>query len=73
MVRKTIIRTFQATNKRNLSREDFDMDKNESLKKKAESLFLSRTKNALRADYVKAKLDKTQQNSKCMLFGEREE
>ena len=29
--------------------------------------------NAIRTNYVKAKIDKTQQNSKCSLCGERDE
>ena len=43
------------------------------IKKETKSLLIAAQKNAIRTNYVKAKIDKTQQNFKCSLCGVREE
>ena len=40
---------------------------------KKESLQIAVQKNALRANYIEAKIDKMQQNSKCRLCSDRDE
>ena len=37
------------------------------------SLLIAAQNNAIRTDHIKARIDKTQQNSKCMLCGDRDE
>ena len=43
------------------------------LQRETESLLTAAQNNAIRTNYVKAKLGKTQQNSKCRLCGDRDE
>ena len=43
-----------------------------NLKKEIESLLISLQNSAIRINYVKAKSDNTQQNSKCRLCAERD-
>ncbi len=38
-----------------------------------ESLLIAAQNNAIRTNHTKARIDKTQQNSKCMLCGDRDE
>ena len=45
--------------------------RNEKLKWETESLLTAAQNNAIRTNYVKAKIDKTPQNSKCRLCGDR--
>ena len=44
-----------------------------NLKRETESLPIVAQNNAIRTNYVKAKIDKTQQNSRCRLYGDRNE
>ena len=44
-----------------------------SVKKETESLLIPAQNNAIRTNYVKTKIDKMQQNSKCWLPGDRDE
>ena len=44
-----------------------------NLKREAESLLIAAQHKALRTNHIKARIDKTQQNSKCRLCGERDE
>ena len=44
-----------------------------NLKRETKSLLIAAKNNAIRTNYVKAQINKTRQNSKCRLFGEREE
>ena len=44
-----------------------------NLKRKTESLLIAGQNNAVRTNHIKARIDKTQQNSKCKLFGDRDE
>ena len=44
-----------------------------NLKRETESLLIVAQENAIRTNYIKARIDKTQQNSKCRLCGDRDE
>ena len=44
-----------------------------NLKKETESLLIAAQDNAIRTNHIKARIDKTQQNSKCRLWGDRDE
>ena len=43
-----------------------------NLKRKTESLLIAAQNNAIRTNHIKAKIDETQQNSKCRLCGDRD-
>ena len=47
--------------------------RNENHKRKIESLIIAAQNNAVRTNHIKARIDKTQQNSKCKLCGDRNE
>ena len=47
--------------------------KKRNIKRKTESLLIEAQNNAIRANDIKARIDKTQQNSKCSLCGDRDE
>ena len=49
------------------------MAKKRNLKRETESLLIAAQDNAIRTNHIKAKIDKTQQNSKCRLCGDRDE
>ena len=42
-------------------------------KRETESILIAAQNNAIRTSYIKARIDKTQQNSRCRLCGERDE
>ena len=44
-----------------------------NFKRETESLLIAAQNNAIRTNHIKARIDKTQQNSKCRLFGDRDE
>ena len=44
-----------------------------NLKRETESLRIAAHDNAIRTNHIKARIDKTQQNSKCRLCGDRDE
>ena len=44
-----------------------------NLKRETKSLLMASQNNALRINHIKARIDKTQQNSKCSLCGDRDE
>ena len=44
-----------------------------NLKRETESLLITVQNNAIRTNYIKAKIDNTQQNSKCKLYGDKDE
>ena len=44
-----------------------------NLKRETESLQIAAQNNAIRTNHIKARIDKTQQNSKCRLCGDRDE
>ena len=41
--------------------------------RETESLLMAAQNSAIRTNHIKARIDKTQQNSKCRLCGERDE
>ena len=43
-----------------------------NLKRETESLLIA-TQNAIKTNHIKARIDKTQQNSQCSLCGDRDE
>ena len=45
----------------------------ENFKRETKSLLIAAQNNAIRANYIKAKIDNTQQNSKWMLYGDKDE
>ena len=47
--------------------------RNGKFKRKTESLPIVAQNNAIRTNHIKARIDKTQQNSKCRLYGDRDE
>ena len=69
---KTTVWILQATNNRNFTQEDLDMTMKGKLLERNSSSSNS-IQNAIRTNYVKAKIDKMQQNSKCRLYGYRDE
>ena len=44
-----------------------------NFKRETESLLIAAQNNAIRTNHIKARIDKTQQNSKCRLWGDRDE
>ena len=44
-----------------------------NLKRETESLLMPAQNNAIRTNHIKARIDKTQQNSQCRLCGDRDE
>ena len=44
-----------------------------NLKRETESLLMAAQNSAIRTSHIKARIDKTQQNSKCRLCGDRDE
>ena len=44
-----------------------------NLKRENESLLITAQNNAIRTNHIKARIDKTQQNSRCWLCGKRDE
>ena len=44
-----------------------------NLKGETESILIDAQKNAIRTNHIKARIDKTQQNSRCRLCGDRDE
>ena len=73
MEEKITVWIFQATNKRNLTQENLHVAKKGDLKKETESLHIAAQNNAIQTNYIKARIDKNQQNSKCRLCGDRDE
>ena len=49
------------------------MAKKGNFKRETESLLIAAQDNAIRSNHIKARIDKTQQNSKCRLCGDRDE
>ena len=70
MGRKTTLWTFQATNKQNLTWIGL---RKGSLKRETKTLLIVVQNNAIRTNYVKARIDKTEQNDRYRLYGPRDE
>ena len=64
MGRKTTLWIFQATNKRSLTRENLDVAK------KGKPFLIATQNNAIRTNYIKARIDEKHQTDRCMLFGD---
>ena len=45
----------------------------ENIKRETECLLIAAQNNAIRTNHIKARIDKTQQNNKCKLCGDRDE
>ena len=43
-----------------------------NLKRETKSLLIAAQENAIRTNHIKARIDKTQQNSKCRLYSDRD-
>ena len=43
-----------------------------NLKRETESLLIAAQNNAIRTNHIKARIEKTQQNSRCRLYGDRD-
>ena len=43
-----------------------------NFKRETESLRIAAQNNAIRTNHIKARIDKTQQNSRCRVFGDRD-
>ena len=56
------------TNKQHLTWQNMDMAKRET-----KSLLMAAQNRTTRTNHIKARIDKTQQNSKCRLCGDRDE
>ena len=69
MGRKTAVWVFQATNKRNSTEKTWTWLRKRKLNRETESPPIT----AQKKDSVKGKIDKTQQNKKCRLCGDRDE
>ena len=60
--------------KKHLTQENMDVTKKEkNLKKENESLLIAAQNNAIGTNFIKTRIDKTQQNDKCRLCGDRDE
>ena len=68
---KIIVSTFWVTNKWHFTREDLEVAK-WNLKRETESLLKATQNNAIRTNYIIAKINQTEQNSICGLYGDRD-
>ena len=73
MGRKATLWMFETINKQHLTRENLDLAKKGNIKRETESLLIVAQNNAKRTNHIKARINKTQQNSKCRLCGDRGE
>ena len=73
MGRKQTVWTLQVTNKRKSDEKTWTWLRKRNLKKETESLLIAAQNTAMRINYIKARIDKTQQNCKCRLRGDRDE
>ena len=64
---------FQWKNINSLSKENNTWLKKGNFKRETEFLLIIAQNNAIRTNHIKARIDKTQENSKCRLCGERDE
>ena len=61
------------SNKQHLTPENLDLAKKINFKRETESLLIAAQDNTVRTNHVKARIDKTQQNSKYRLRSDRDE
>ena len=71
MGRKTIVWTFQVTNEIS-HKKTRTWRRKRNLMRKTESLVTTAQNNAIRTNYVEAKIDKIQQKSVCSLYCDRD-
>ena len=64
---------FKRQTDKNSHKKTWTWLRNGNLKKKTENLLIAAQKNVIKTNYVKEKIDKTRQNSKCGLCGDRDE
>ena len=62
-----------ATNSKISHEKTWTWLRKQNLKRETESLLIVAQNNTIRTNYVKARIDKTQQNSRCSLCGDRDE
>ena len=73
MGRKTTLSTFKRLF-RNISHgKTWTWVRKGHFKRETESLPIAAQNNTIRTNHIKARIDKMQQNSRCMLFGDRNE
>ena len=60
------------TNKQHLTQENMGLAKKRNIKRETKSLLLPEKNNGVRTNHIKARIDKTQQNSKYTLCGDRD-
>ena len=70
---KQLYGRFKPLNKQYLTRINLDIAKKGNFKRETESLLIAAQDSALRTNHIKARIYKTQQNSKCRLCGDRDE
>ena len=73
MVRKQLNKYFKRQTSKISLKKTWTWLRKRSLKRKTEYLLKAAENNAIRTNYVKVKIDKTQQNSRCSLCGDRDE
>ena len=73
MGRKITLWTLQATNKKISQEKIWTWLRKGNLKREKESLLIAAQNNAIRTNYVKAKIEKMKQNCRCRLCGDRYE
>ena len=74
MGRKTTVWLFLAKKKVKIAHEKTGIRlRKENLMRENESLLIAAQNNAIKTNYIKAKIDNKQQNIDCRLCGERDE
>ena len=71
--RKTTLWTFKRLTSDISHEKTWTWLRKGNLTRETESLLIAAQNNAIRTSYIKARIDKTQQNSRCRLCGERDE
>ena len=66
-------KTFQTSKKQYLTRENTDGTKEENLKRESESLLIASQNNVIIPKHINTRIDKSRQNCKCTLCGDRDE
>ena len=73
MARKTTLRAFKRLINNISHEKTYTWLRKGNFKRETESLLIPAQNNAIRTTHIKARIDKTQQNSKCRLCGGRDE
>ena len=72
IIRETEMRRKTTVNWRDCILENLDMARKGNLKRETESLLLATQNNAIRINYIKAKIDNTQHHSKYRLYDNKD-